>query len=92
MPIFDHRRPDCYSLKTEALHHKYYFDCPEYDASQPFQFSDKLIPRETVFYETIYSIAFTNIRCVVPGRILFHYFNIAFNSKNSKYIPYHYFN
>lgn len=66
MPCFQHRRSDLYELKAK--------DCGVLqDISSIFKFADKIIPGETVFYQSSYSFAFTNIRCVVPGRIL--YFN-----------------
>lgn len=33
-------------------------------------FGPHTIPQETIFYESQYSYAFTNIRCVVPGHVL----------------------
>lgn len=63
MPVFQHRRNDIYQLDsvqtTPVLH----------DVTH-FMFSDKIVPITTVFHTTKYSYAFTNIRCVVPGRIL----------------------
>lgn len=63
MPCFEHRRNDIYSLSVMP------------DKLQPstaeFVFEKYPIPNETIFYESDHSLAFTNIRCVVPGRILF---------------------
>lgn len=64
MPVIEHRRNDIYNLfaigglLNDISEDHYYF-------------ADKIIPGSTVFYVTDYSYAFTNIRCVVPGRILF---------------------
>lgn len=64
MPVLEHRRNDIYKLiemKNEQIFPDYRFN---------YQFADKVIQSSTVFYCTKYSFAFTNIRCVVPGRIL----------------------
>lgn len=63
MPVFQHRRSDIYELKSVVSE-----ELPKYDN---FHFGNKIIPASTVFLQTKYSYAFTNIRCVVPGRILF---------------------
>lgn len=61
MPCFDHRRDEVYLLKdlqgntTEVIQDSY-------------DFGGNTIPKETVFMTSQHSIAFTNIRCVVPGR------------------------
>lgn len=64
MPCFQHRRHDVYDLirinrKVDVL-----------NDSDIFKFADKFIKGSTVFYRSKHSYAFTNIRCVVPGRIL----------------------
>lgn len=64
MPVYEHRRNDIYTLtqlnpSTQKI------------TRETFNFADKIIPGSTVFYESSFSFAFTNIRCVVPGRILF---------------------
>lgn len=63
MPVLEHRRDDIYNLKLIKE--------PQIVDYRDFYFSDKVIPAATVFYVTNYSFAFTNIRCVVQGRILF---------------------
>lgn len=62
MPVYSHRRNDVYQLKQLGL--------PKNTLPDNFNFADKIIPASTVFYQSNYSFAFTNIRCVVPGRIL----------------------
>lgn len=68
MPCFNHRRNDVYNLdaiqpfnnknhKLEKIQHKFYFGGFE-------------IPDDTVFHSSQHAIAFTNIRCVVPGHVL----------------------
>lgn len=68
MPCFNHRRSDVYNLdaiqpfnnknhKLEKMEHKFCFGKFE-------------IPDETIFYSSQHSVAFTNIRCVVPGHVL----------------------
>lgn len=64
MPVFKHRRNDIYSLNL--LREK----TNEINDDETFSFADKVIPGSTIFYRSRYSYAFTNIRCVVPGRIL----------------------
>lgn len=64
MPVFNHRRTDLYELME--------IKCSKSKKANVnrshFMFADKIIPSSTVFYTTNYSYAFTNIRCVVPGR------------------------
>lgn len=64
MPVLQHRRDDIYNL-TENNNKLVLPEC-----RQAYMFADKIIHPSTVFYCTKYSFAFTNIRCVVPGRIL----------------------
>lgn len=66
MPVFQHRRDDIYSLKEISNSNS----LANTNDREHYMFSDKVIERSTVFYSTEYSYAFTNIRCVVPGRIL----------------------
>lgn len=66
MPCFNHRRHDIYSLTPL----EYKNEIPKKQIEK-FMFSKFEIPNETIFYESDKSLAFTNIRCVVPGRILF---------------------
>ena len=64
MPCFQHRRDDVYSIdviKINAL--------PS-DKPKPFVFEKYPIDPGTIFYETDLCVAFTNIRCVVPGHVL----------------------
>lgn len=63
MPVFQHRRNDLYRL--ELMHSDTIID-----DNESYKFAHKIIPGSTVFLRTKYSFAFTNIRCVVPGRIL----------------------
>lgn len=65
MPVFKHRRNDIYSLNLIRQQTNRIND------DETFNFANKVIPGSTVFYRSQYSYAFTNIRCVVPGRILF---------------------
>lgn len=64
MPCFSHRRPDVYSLNFRVQN--------EYSISKglPFVFEKYPIDYRTIFYETETCLAFTNIRCVVPGHVL----------------------
>lgn len=62
MPCFDHRRDDVYLLKDMKD------DSQDDAAVETYDFGGHVIPRDTVFMTSKHSIAFTNIRCVVPGR------------------------
>lgn len=66
MPCFEHRRNEIYSLTVmpEKLQ----------PSTTDFVFEKYPIPNENIFYESDHSLAFTNIRCVVPGRILLNAF------------------
>lgn len=64
MPVSNHRRNDIYSLNMNRQ------ETLQITNEDKYNFADKVIPGVTVFYRTKYCFAFTNIRCVVPGRIL----------------------
>lgn len=64
MPCFQHRRDDVYTIdvmKTNVL--------PS-EKPETFVFEKYPIDRQTIFLETELCVAFTNIRCVVPGHVL----------------------
>lgn len=63
MPCFEHRRNEVYSLSVIPKKLQ--------PSTADFVFEKYPIPSETIFYQSDHSLAFTNIRCVVPGRILF---------------------
>lgn len=63
MPCFSHRREDVYSIDFKT---KWKINKDE----EPFLFEKYPIDRRTIFYETELIVAFTNIRCVVPGHVL----------------------
>lgn len=65
MPCFHHRRKDIYTLTPLELKKEYNL------RNETFMFAQHPIPHDTIFYCTEKCVAFTNIRCVVPGRILF---------------------
>ncbi|XP_037032684.1 nitrilase and fragile histidine triad fusion protein NitFhit isoform X1 [Bradysia coprophila] len=62
MPCLEHRRNDIYSLSV----------MPEkfQPSTTDFVFEKYPIPVGTIFYQSNHSLAFTNIRCVVPGHVL----------------------
>lgn len=64
MPCFQHRRHDVYDLSPVNI------NVPALNDNDTFKFAEKDIKGSTVFYRSKHSYAFTNIRCVVPGRIL----------------------
>ena len=61
MPCFEHRRDDVYMLKNLSVN-------PTEEDVDSYDFGGHRIPKRTVFMTSEHSIAFTNIRCVVPGR------------------------
>lgn len=64
MPCFQHRRHDVYDLSPVDMNMAVWND------NDTFKFANKVIKGSTVFYRSKHCYAFTNIRCVVPGRIL----------------------
>lgn len=62
MPCLEHRRNDIYSLVP--------VDMKGIRFTEAFLFQTYPIHVDTIFYETEHSVAFTNVRCVVNGRIL----------------------
>lgn len=64
MPCFSHRRSDVYSIDMKTA------NSLEPPPTEPFMFEKHPIDRRTIFYETELCVAFTNIRCVVPGHVL----------------------
>lgn len=69
MPCFEHRRHDVYNL-TALKELRYTSDSAK---KREFKFGSFLIEPETIFYESEHCFAFTNIRCVVPGRKFVRY-------------------
>lgn len=67
MPLWQHRRNDLYAemspLRTAVKSDKI-------DDKAAYQFGSTTVQGSTVFYKTDKTLAFTNKRCVVPGRIL----------------------
>lgn len=68
IPVQKHRRSDIFVVQPREKQK----ESPVYSMTDML-FSDKLIPKSTIFLKTKLSYAFTNIRCVVPGRILLHF-------------------
>lgn len=64
MPCFSHRRQDVYSISMKTA------NSLEPVTNEPFMFEKYPVDRQTIFYETELCVAFTNIRCVVPGHVL----------------------
>lgn len=63
MPCFEHRRDDIYQLRSLT-------NPISTSVQKDFMFGPHVIPKGTVFYESVHSFAFTNIRCVVTGHVL----------------------
>jgi deaminated glutathione amidase len=63
MPCFSHRRNDIYSINMKTANSLK-------TTEKEFLFEKYPIDRETIFYENENCVAFTNIRCVVPGHVL----------------------
>lgn len=84
LPCFEHRRNDVYSLapikmvtadKSVNELNSNFTPIPIEEETTPYFLFEKYpVPKSSTFLETPLSIAFTNIRCVVPGR--------KFNFKN----------
>lgn len=80
MPVLQHRRSDIYQLQVVGGE-----KIPICDEDN-FSFAHKIIPANTVFYRTRHSYAFTNIRCVVPGRILFYFMEVSFDTLKKNFL------
>lgn len=67
MPLECHRRYDIYPkmISSTLCRTKSIEDFNE------FKFGSSIVKGLQVFYKTELSLAFTNIKCVLPGRILF---------------------
>ncbi|XP_005187821.2 nitrilase and fragile histidine triad fusion protein NitFhit [Musca domestica] len=62
MPCFNHRRDDIYSLTAYGS-----------GTTEPLEdrtFAKNVINKDTIFFETPYCFAFTNLCCVVEGHVL----------------------
>lgn len=70
MPLERHRRYDIYPKFTLNT----FYNKP-IDDKHEFKFGSFMVKGFQVFYKTQLCFAFTNIKCVLPGRILFDYFN-----------------
>ena len=62
MPCFDHRRNDVYSLTA--------YSHGTTEPQEDRMFATNVINKDTIFFETPYCFAFTNLCCVVPGHVL----------------------
>jgi hypothetical protein len=67
MPVWQHRRNDLYA---EMSPQKTVEKSDEIDDKAAYRFGSTVVQGSTVFYKTSKTLAFTNKRCVVPGRIL----------------------
>jgi hypothetical protein len=67
MPVWEHRRNDLYPdmspLRTAVK-------SDEIDDNAAYRFGSTTVHGSAVFYKTNKTVAFTNRRCAVPGRIL----------------------
>lgn len=61
--LVDHRRNDIYEIITHNSFQTTFI-------KENKLFGHHTVPHEVIFYESQYSYAFTNIRCVVPGHVL----------------------
>jgi deaminated glutathione amidase len=66
MPCFQHRRNDVYSLDVKTSN---YLSHVETKSIKSFVFEKYPVDSRTIFYESENCVAFTNIRCVVPGHV-----------------------
>ena len=67
MPVVEHRRPDLYATDLQKT-----LDVPCDD--DIFTFGQVKVRGASVIAKSSLSYAFTNKKCVVPGRILFQIF------------------
>jgi hypothetical protein len=67
MPVVEHRRPDLYATDLQKM-----LDVPCDD--DIFTFGQVKVRGASVIAKSSLSYAFTNKKCVVPGRILFQIF------------------
>lgn len=66
MPCFQHRRDNVYSLDIQSVDYMKDSNC----SNESFIFEKYPIDPRTIFLKTKHCVAFTNIRCVVPGHVL----------------------
>lgn len=64
MPCFQHRRNDIYSVTA------YNLSVPADEQRKDREFATNIVDKRTIFYESEYCYAFTNLRCVVEGHVL----------------------
>ncbi|VVC97437.1 unnamed protein product [Leptidea sinapis] len=82
MPVFQHRRPDVYSLYALSLRKNLLPEHSEVSTSSENQtalpsdvgptyvFGHVRVPESCVFYKSDLTYAFVNLRCVIPGHVL----------------------
>ncbi|CAH2243392.1 jg5197 [Pararge aegeria aegeria] len=85
MPVFQHRRPDVYSLYTLSVRNQILQEhsgkVPDLREAQltnqtptpPGEmnvFGHVRVPESCVFFKSLLSYAFVNLRCVIPGHVL----------------------
>ncbi|XP_045457930.1 nitrilase and fragile histidine triad fusion protein NitFhit [Melitaea cinxia] len=81
MPVFQHRRPDIYSLYTLSLRNTLLDEHSDkttpvenqthHQTSGPTNvFGHVRVPESCVFYKSDLTYAFVNLRCVTPGHVL----------------------
>lgn len=81
MPVFQHRRPDVYSLYTLSLRkslpleklssHSPTDPNPPPSSPEPYNvFGHAKIPESCIFFKSKFAYAFVNLRCVIPGHVL----------------------
>ncbi|CAK1546449.1 unnamed protein product [Leptosia nina] len=82
MPVFQHRRPDVYSLYALSLRKSLLPEhtprqasndsqSPESAKAEPMNvFGHVRVPDSCVFYKSKLTYAFVNLRCVTPGHVL----------------------
>lgn len=97
LPCFEHRRNDVYTLapiqmvtadesvnKSNLNLNSNFTPIPVEEETTPYFLFEKYpVPKSSTFLETPLSIAFTNIRCVVPGRKLIANICLIFESHSN---------
>ncbi|CAH0712891.1 unnamed protein product, partial [Brenthis ino] len=93
MPVFQHKRPDVYSLYTLSIRntllssHKEQITPTENQTPSPIAgptnvFGHVKVPESCVFYKSKLTYAFVNLRCVIPGHVLVAPIRLARRNKD----------
>ncbi|OWR46477.1 nitrilase and fragile histidine triad fusion protein NitFhit [Danaus plexippus plexippus] len=88
MPVFQHRRPDVYSLYSLSIRNKPFNEPPPPPPRTPplattgNVFGHVSVPETCVFHKSELTYAFVNLRCVTPGHVLVAPIRLAERNKD----------